>query len=185
MLLNKMNKKRIKNIVSVLGKFKDLKRKGWVLREVKTPESDAEHSFSLAFLVLMLAPQHLDLLKCLKLALIHDIPEIYSSDFIPGEISPQEKLLKEKQVINRLSSELENSEIIDLFNEFTEQKTAEAQFVSALDKIDNVFTARYYDDNSRSPQPLSAEFAQTARHKIRTSAGEAKEFHKIIDILTE
>ncbi len=135
-------------------------------------------------MTLIFAPKDLDLLKCLKLALIHDLPEIYASDFIPGEIEPEKKLLQEKQAVNKLAQELNNHEISELFNEFTMQKTAEARFVNALDKLDNVFTAQYYDNNNRSPQPLLHEFSQTARNKISTMGEEATILTQILDILT-
>ncbi len=178
-----MEKQTIKNIANILGKFKDLKRRGWVLKNVSNPESDAEHSFSLAFLTLILAPKELNLLKCLKLALIHDLPEIYSSDFIPGEIAPEKKLLLEKQAINKISEELNNKEISELFAEFATQETPEARFVNALDKLDNVFTAQYYDNNKRSPQPLLHEFSQTAGNKISSMGEEATILSQILDIL--
>ncbi len=177
------NKETITNLQNILGKFKDLKRKGWLLRNVDTPESDAEHSFSLALLTLLYAPANLNLLKCLKLALIHDLPEIYSSDFVPGEITHEEKRQLEENAAKKLSSELQNKEILELFIEFTENKTPEARFVNALDKIDNIFTAQYFDNHQRSPHKLTPEFAQTAKERIEAMGEEAAIPEKILKTL--
>ena len=47
-----------------------------------TFENDAEHSFHLALMVIVFWEDfpELDLLKCLKLALLHDLVEIYAGD---------------------------------------------------------------------------------------------------------
>lgn len=93
-----MNKQEIENIIAILGKMKDLKRSGWIKRQVTNPESDADHSFSVAVLVLLLAPKELNLQRCLELALVHDLPEIYSGDYTPvDDISPAERAKKSKK----------------------------------------------------------------------------------------
>ena len=38
-----MEIEQINNIINLLGKFKDLKRSGWLQKNVKLPESDADH----------------------------------------------------------------------------------------------------------------------------------------------
>ena len=71
-----MEKETIKNLIDVLGLVKDLKRTGWVMYGVDGAESDAEHSFGVAMLAMMLAPKEIDKLKCLELALVHDMADI-------------------------------------------------------------------------------------------------------------
>lgn len=172
---------QITNLINFLGKFKDLKRRGWLKKHVVSPESDAEHSFSVAFLALLLAPKHIDLLKCLKLALIHDIPEIYSSDYIPGEIEPEKKLILENNAMNRLSEELNNKELQLLFKELTSNSSPEAKFIHALDKLDNVFTARYYENERRGASKITTEFAASARKHVNSP--EVPETEKLVQIL--
>ncbi len=158
-----MEKQCVENLINVLGKFKDLKRSGWIKKSVSNPESDAEHSFSLAFLVLILCPENLDKLRCLELALIHDLAEIYVGDYTPfDDISPVDKHNKELEAINCLAENLSYPKLIDLFNEYEELKTKESLFVKGLDKIDNVFTAVYYDEYKRSECKLTPEFGNYA-----------------------
>ena len=159
-----MEKQQIDNLIEILGKFKDLKRSGWIKRKVCNPESDAEHSFSLAFMVLLFCPDDMDKLRCLELALIHDLAEIYAGDYTPVDnISPEEKHSKELDAMKLLSEELSYHQLIDLFNEYEEQKTKEAMFIKGLDKIDNVLTATYYDKHNRSDDyKLVPEFGKHA-----------------------
>ena len=90
-----MNIKNVQQLIDVIGKFKDLKRSGWVNKKVVNPESDAEHSFSVAFMTMLMAPDNLDKEKCLKLALIHDLAEIYAGEYTPHEnITAKEKQKK-------------------------------------------------------------------------------------------
>ena len=141
-----MEKSEIRNLASVLGKMKAMKRNGWLKRGIKDTESAAEHSYSLAMLVLLLTPQGMDQLKCFKLALVHDLPEILCGDFVPGEIDPEEKGRLELDAMSRIAANIGSEELTVLFDEFLAQETPEAKFVRALDKLDNVFTACFYED---------------------------------------
>lgn len=155
------------NLCSVLGKIKDLKRTGWLRRNVNGPESDADHMFSTAFLALMFTPTELNKEKCLELALCHDLQEIYSGDFVPGEIALQDKYKIEQNAIQKLAQELDYPKLIDLFEEFEAQETEEAKFIKLLDKLDTAITACYYDFNHRGDRPLIEEFCTRAEREIK------------------
>ena len=144
--------------------MKQVKRTGWVRRNISNPESDAEHSFSLAMLVMLFAPNNLDRLKCLQLALIHDLPEIYCGDIIPGELDPVKKQALEKSAMAMVVRELKLPQLQELFEEFEQHETPEAQFVWVLDRLDNVFTARMYEDTRRVQ--LVQEFADSAFERL-------------------
>ncbi|MBQ8481715.1 MAG: HD domain-containing protein [Alphaproteobacteria bacterium] len=161
-----MEKKQVQNLVNLIGRMKSLKRAGWVKRHVKSPESDADHSYSLALLALLLAPDNLDLLKCLKLALIHDLPEAFCGDFIPGEIEPQEKAKLETSAMQKVVDDIKHPELMKLFEEYQQHSTPEAEFVWTLDRLDNVFTARFYED--RYCNSLTDEFAAATLPRIES-----------------
>lgn len=157
----------VNQLVDIIGKFKNLKRQGWIDKGVVNPESDAEHSFSLALLVMLLAPEELNKQRCLELALIHDLAEIYAGDHTPKEaISLQEKLQKENVGMEQIANELGQNEWLELFDEYNSKVTKESIFINALDKLDNVITAAYYDKNKRSLQKLTMEFEEYAKVKI-------------------
>ena len=150
-----------------------LKRTGWPKRQVNQPESDAEHSYSLAMLALLLMPEELDRLRCLELALTHDLAEIYAGDYIPTDnVTPEDKHQQERSGILKLADELNWPQLIELFDEFESQKTKESIYIKALDKLDNVITARYYDDNHRAPDKLMSEFSSHAEKCIDAFSGE-------------
>ena len=155
------------NLCTILGKIKDLKRTGWLRRGVIGPESDADHMFSTAFLALMFTPTELNKEKCLELALCHDLQEIYSGDFVPGEIALQDKYKIEQNAIQKLAQELDYPKLIDLFEEFEAQETEEAKFIKLLDKLDTAITACYYDFNHRGDRPLIEEFCTHAEEEIK------------------
>lgn len=162
-----------------------MKRKGWLNRQVSQPESDAEHSFSLAITALLLAPSELDLLKCLKLALIHDLPEIYAGDFTPlDNITREQKLEREQNAAQQIAQELNWPELLELFAEYNNKSSKESIFINALDKLDNVITARYYDNNNRSPNSLLPEFSNyTKRCLSALDNGELEELKNIFNHL--
>ena len=159
-----MKKTEILNLADILGRMKKLKRTGWVKRKVINPETDAEHSYSLAMLVMLFAPARLDRFKCLQLALIHDLPEVFCGDFVPGEIELKEKEKLENAAIKKVVSRLNKPELQLLFDEYNQHQTQEAKFVWVLDRLDNVFTARFYEDTLRVN--LVREFGESAYERL-------------------
>lgn len=75
-----------------VGKLKTTKRRGWLLRGVKNPESVADHAYRLLVLVWVFGRgTKLNLKRLIKLASVHSLSAIYI-DYI----SPYDKLLSTK-----------------------------------------------------------------------------------------
>ncbi|MBE6453451.1 MAG: HD domain-containing protein [Alphaproteobacteria bacterium] len=180
-----MEIEQINNIINLLGKFKDLKRSGWLQNNVKLPESDADHSFGVAFLVAMLAPKGLDKLKCLELALIHDVAEIYTGDFTPfDDISKDEKHQLEDNAASRIATEIGWVKLCELLKEYNDKSSKEAVFVGLIDKLETAMTSCYYDKNKRSYRVLSNEFvAYAKRHIKKHNDVYVEKIHNIINAL--
>ena len=160
-------KRNLKNFKVIGGQMKNLVRSGWLYHKIKSPEVDASHSWGVSMLVQIYAPKELDLCKCLKMANIHDLAEIYVGDYTPGSgISPQEKYDLESKAIQRLADELQYPEIIDLFEEFEAGKTPEAVFVKNMDCLDTVIQAKYFDETQNYGGRLFREFYDYALNKI-------------------
>lgn len=67
-----------------VGKLKKMKRRGWVIRGVKDPETIAEHTFRMALMAWVFGKRkRLDIQQILKMALIHDLCEVYAGDTTP------------------------------------------------------------------------------------------------------
>ena len=165
-----------------MGRVKDLRRSGWLKRQVPFPESDGDHMFSTAFLVLLLAPKYkVNKVHCLELALTHDLQEIIAGDPVPGEKSSADKYKTELQAITQISQQLEMPCLIDWFKEFEAKQTPEAQFVKSLDRLDTVLTAAYYDRTRHSDIKVWKEFSLYAlSHLADNPSDVAKEACQII-----
>ena len=107
-------------------------------------ENDAEHSWHLAMMAIVLAEhanEPFDLVKVLKMILIHDIVEIDAGDFIVYTHQTVEKEATEKVAAERIFGMLpegQKQELIDLWREFEERSTPEAKFAAALDRLEPV-----------------------------------------------
>ncbi|MBR1606030.1 MAG: HD domain-containing protein [Alphaproteobacteria bacterium] len=156
-----MNEQTIRNLIEILGHVKDLRRSGWLKRNIPAPESDGDHMFSTAFLALVLAPDYkINKLHCLELALTHDLQEIIAGDPVPGEKTEQQKYDSELIAITEISQKLNMPCLVEWFKEFEARETEEARFVKSLDKLDTVLTAAYYDSTRQSEPKVFEEFSQ-------------------------
>lgn len=106
-------------------------------------ENDAEHSWHLAMMAIVLSEYsdaEIDLLKVVKMVLIHDIVEIDAGDtFIYDQNKSHdntEEELKAAQRIFGLLPEKQASDFIELWKEFEAGITPEAKFAKSMDKLE-------------------------------------------------
>jgi len=167
---------RISNLIELMGQVKDLRRSGWIKRDVPAPESDGDHMFSTAFLVLFLAPDYqVDKMHCLELALTHDLQETIAGDPVPGEKTEQEKYNSELAAMTKISERLDMPCLVEWFKEFEARETEEARFVKSLDKLDTVLTAAYYDRHRHSDTKVWQEFSAHALHCLQEMPSQISE----------
>ena len=116
------------------------------LRNTRSPagrqESTAEHSWRLALMGLILAPEGLDRLRIVALCLTHDLPEAIGGD-IPAVDRPDkaDKVARERADLAALlapAPEVLRTELAALWEEYEAAATPEARFVKALDKLETV-----------------------------------------------
>ncbi len=105
-------------------------------------ENDAEHSFSLALFTAILAEysnEPVDVLKTMKMVLVHDIVEIDAGDtYCYDDAGNTTKADREKRAAERLFGLLpkeQEAEFRGLWEEFEERKTPEARFAAVMDRI--------------------------------------------------
>lgn len=105
-------------------------------------ENDAEHSFSLALFTAVLAEysnEPIDVLKTMKMVLVHDIVEIDAGDtYCYDAAGNATKAQREQLAAQRLFGLLpegQREEYRGLWVEFEEQKTPEARFAAVMDRI--------------------------------------------------
>jgi putative hydrolases of HD superfamily len=128
--------------IEELEKLKTVNRQNGILGNSRY-ENSTEHSWHSAIMALILyqntSVQNLDILKVVKLLLIHDIVEIDAGDnFVFNENEIKEVKEKENKAAIRIFNLLPNSqnnEFLSLWREFEEQKTPETKYSQAMDKL--------------------------------------------------
>jgi putative hydrolase of HD superfamily len=105
-------------------------------------ENDAEHSWHLALMVLVLAEYaqaRIDVARTLKLVLVHDLVEIYAGDtFIYDAAAQRDQARRELEAAERLFPLLppdQAAEFRSLWDEFEQRRTPEARFARAVDRL--------------------------------------------------
>lgn len=167
----------MKNILDFfieIGKLKEKKRRGWVLRSVKNPETIADHTFRMAIMSWLLGEKKkLDINKIIKMSLIHDFCEVYGEDITPyDKLLPKdkrqwkkiinkwprlskkekekiflEKYKKENETLKKLISKLPSNlkkEIRNLWIDYERGLTREGRFVRQVDRVENLLQALQY-----------------------------------------
>lgn len=133
--------KQIEFIVEI-DKAKQIFRQNVVIGTERN-ENDAEHSWHLAVMAMLLSEyaeeKDMDILKVMKMALIHDLVEIDAGDtFAYDEKGYEDKDEREQAAAKRLFNILpkdQAEEFMNLWREFEDLKTPEARFAACLDRL--------------------------------------------------
>jgi len=156
----------IEQYYEVLHKLKNLPRSGWVKKGVAKPESVAEHSYSLAMLIVLYVQRFktdIDLNRALLMALLHDVGEIVIGDITPHDnVGKDEKYQQEAEALQTILRENGLEGLFPLWEEFEERTTPEAKLVTQLDKMDAYLQARQY----QLDQAGLDEFAASTRASL-------------------
>ena len=130
------------NFIKEIDKIKYIQRKTKLFHSDR-PENDAEHSWHLAMMTIVLAEHSdvpVDVLKVLKMVLIHDIVEIDAGDtFIydtqKNHSNTKNELIAAKRIFGLLPDE-QAEELIEIWQEFEAGETPDARFAKAMDRIE-------------------------------------------------
>lgn len=132
-------------ITQIIGFLKEAEKFKTILRTCRTStvdraESDAEHTWHLVLLLMSLEDElkAVDFTKVIKLAMIHDLPEIYAGDTNPYRDSNEDKEEEEQAAAEKLFALLPSgleSTFMALFQEYVAQETVESQLVKSADKL--------------------------------------------------
>lgn len=148
-------------------KLKQVERTGWKVKGVDCrKESDAEHTFSMMFLALEIMAKcenNLDQLKVLKMIAYHELGEIDVGDIALVDKAHRgpAKHIAEEKCVKRISTECKMPEILELWQEFENEKTKEAKFVKLMDRYDAICQAQKYDEMCKRDD-LFKEFSTNA-----------------------
>lgn len=148
--------------------LKNLYRQGWLknligMEHKEKCESVADHSWSLALLAISIIEKYeldYNISKCMKLAIIHELGEIYAGDYTPNEqITSEQKHQLEKKAIQRMLGQIDfKNDFLQLWEEFEQKKTKEAIFMKELDQLEFLMQSTVYE--------LDVSYLKTSRKKI-------------------
>jgi len=136
------------NLLQQIAFIKEIDKLKYIQRKTKLfnsdrHENDAEHSWHLAMMTIVLAKysdQPIDVLKVVKMVLIHDIVEIDSGDIfiydtLKNHTNTDEELLAAERIFGLLPEE-QAKEFIAIWQEFEDGKTDEAKFAKTMDRLE-------------------------------------------------
>ncbi|RYD36080.1 MAG: HD domain-containing protein [Verrucomicrobiaceae bacterium] len=114
-----------------------------VLSQSRRAENSAEHSWHFALMIITLAEhsdhQPLDVLRVLKMVLLHDLVEIDAGDTFVydtvGAVGQHEREALAAERIFGLLPEDQGQDFRRLWDEFEERATPEARFAAACDRV--------------------------------------------------
>ncbi|KAL6520680.1 hypothetical protein OROMI_032240 [Orobanche minor] len=187
------------DFLTLCHRLKTTKRAGWVRREVKEPESIADHMYRMGLMALIASDiPGVNREKCMKIAIVHDIAEgsdkyirsyiilgylklIYPWKWaIVGDITPsdnipkQEKSRREQEALRNMCELLGGGErakeISDLWMEYEENSSMEAKLVKDFDKLEMILQALEYENEQGKSLE---EFFESTAGKFQTDLGKA------------
>lgn len=133
--------KQLSFIVEV-DKVKNVMRRT-LLIDGSRRENDAEHSWHLAIMAMLLTEyaedKNFTLDRVMKMVIVHDLVEIYAGDTFAFDVQGNlEKEEKEKKAADKLFGQLpedQAKQFRKLWEEFDEAKTPDARYAAALDRL--------------------------------------------------
>lgn len=135
---------KIKNqiqFVITIDEMKNILRRN-LLADGSRRENDAEHSWHLAMMAMILeeySADKVDIGRVLKIALVHDLVEVYAGDtFAYDTKGYEDKEEREIQAAEKLFGMLDpaqGAEIRSLWDEFEAKSTPEAVYANAIDRL--------------------------------------------------
>ncbi|MFL9484098.1 HD family hydrolase [Chitinophagaceae bacterium LWZ2-11] len=128
--------------IKEIDKLKYIQRKTKLFNSDRH-ENDAEHSWHLAMMTIVLAEHSnkpIDVLKVVKMMLIHDIVEIdagdtFMYDTTKSHTNTEEELIAAKRIFGLLPAE-QAEEFIAIWQEFEDGMTDEAKFAKSMDRFE-------------------------------------------------
>ncbi|KAJ4360184.1 uncharacterized protein N0V89_000744 [Didymosphaeria variabile] len=132
----------------ILERLKTTKRAGWRRFGIENCESISDHMYRMS-LITMMAPasltSKLDIAKCTRMALIHDMAESLVGDITPVDnVSKAEKSRRESEtmdyictnLLGRFNGGINGQQVRAIWQEYEDSETLESKFVHDVDKVE-------------------------------------------------
>jgi putative hydrolase of HD superfamily len=168
----------------MLERLKTTKREGWRRFGLNHGESISDHMYRMA-LITLLCPaslsSKLDLARCTRMALVHDMAEALVGDITPMDnVVKSEKSRREAEtmdyicdgLLGKVGGGLQAEEIKAVWWEYENDETLEAHFVHDVDKMELLLQMVEYERSAEGRLDLG-EFSRVAE---RVKLPEVKEW---------
>jgi len=128
--------------LSEADKLKSIYRQT-LITDKSREETSAEHSWHFALMAMTLfeycALSDVSLDRVIKMALVHDLVELYAGDTPAyAKVSPDDKAAREQEAADKLFSMLPQTQALEyraLWDEFEEMTTPDALYAAAIDRL--------------------------------------------------
>jgi putative hydrolase of HD superfamily len=159
-----------------LDKLKTILRQT-LLTDSSRQENDAEHSWHVALMAVLLAeytPDGADPVKASRMLLFHDVVEIDAGDtFIHDEAGNASKAEREQAAAERLYGLLppdQAAEFKALWQEYEDRATPTARFADALDRLQPIMNNFATQGGTWKPHGVTADKVMTLVRRIKDGA---------------
>jgi len=154
----------------LLERLKTTKREGWRRFGINRGESIADHMYRMSLMTMLAPPSlasRLDMAKCMRMALIHDMAESLVGDITPVDGVPKvEKSRREASTMDYITKGLlgnvdggnVGADIRAIWQEYEDSKTLESHFVHDIDKMELLLQMVEYEKRGEGKLDLG-EFA--------------------------
>jgi putative hydrolase of HD superfamily len=174
-----MDSERLNKQIDFIVRIDELKKivRQSALTDGSRQENVAEHSWHIAVMAILLAEysseKRIDILKVIKMLLIHDLVEIYAGDtFLYDDESKLKQNENEEKAAKRIFGILpedQASDLQSLWDEFEDKETPESRFAKALDALHPVILG--YANRGWSWKKHSITKQQVIDHKKPVKMG--------------
>lgn len=171
-----------------LDKLKNILRRSQLM-DASRNENSAEHSWHLATMAILFneySAGPVDLIRVLKMLLVHDIVEIDAGDtFAYDTVNVATQNEREQRAADRLFGLLpaeQGRELREMWEEFEHRQTAESKYANALDRLQPLMQNFYSGGMSWKKHGVTREQVMQRMEAVRTGMPEVwPKVLKIID----
>ncbi|KAK3352585.1 HD domain-containing protein [Lasiosphaeria hispida] len=154
----------------MLERLKTTKREGWRRFNINRGESIADHMYRMSLMTMLAPPAlaaRLDMAKCMRMALIHDMAEALVGDITPVDgVAKPEKSRREATTMDYITEGLLGNvhgglvgvNIRAIWQEYEDSETLESHFVHDIDKMELILQMVEYEKRGQGKLDLG-EFA--------------------------
>ncbi|CAL5419070.1 unnamed protein product [Camellia sinensis] len=167
------------DFLTLCHRLKTTKRKGWINHGIKGPESIADHMYRMALMALIASDlPGVNRERCIKIAIVHDIAEAIVGDITPSDGVPKAvKSRLEQAALNEmcevLGGGLRAEEIKELWVEYENNSSIEANLVKDFDKVEMILQALEYEMVVAEHGKVLDEFFLSTTGKFQTEIGKS------------